>query len=90
MCLSLLDQSAVTSRVTASTCVWPQLKALLPTALQTMYKQSKKRFDEDPEFKERARKAVTQLQGGDAQFITAWERICEASRKVCNDFKQWL
>ena len=47
-----------------------------------MYKQSKKRFDEDPEFKERARKAVTQLQGGDAQFITAWERICEASRKV--------
>jgi len=55
-----------------------------------MYKQSKKRFDEDPEFKERARKAVTQLQGGDAQFITAWERICEASRKVCDDYKQCL
>ncbi len=55
-----------------------------------MYKQSKKRFDEDPEFKERARKAVTQLQGGDAQFITAWERICEASRKVYNDYKQLL
>ncbi len=52
-----------------------------------MYKQSKKRFDEDPEFKERARKAVTQLQGGDAQFITAWERICEASRKVCTHYK---
>ncbi len=54
----------------------------LNTDMQKMYKQSKKRFDEDPEFKERARKAVTQLQGGDAQFITAWERICEASRKV--------
>ena len=52
-------------------------------ALQGMYKASKKRFDEDPEFKERARKAVTLLQGGDADFIKAWERICEASRKVC-------
>lgn len=51
--------------------------------VQSMYKASKKRFDDDPEFKERARKAVTQLQGGNADFITAWERICEASRKVC-------
>ena len=48
-----------------------------------MYKASKKRFDDDAEFKERARKAVTQLQGGNSDFITAWERICEASRKVC-------
>ncbi len=68
--------------IVSITCIWPHLKGLLPTAVQKMYKQSKKRFDEDPEFKERARKAVTQLQGGDAQFITAWERICEASRKV--------
>ena len=57
-------------------------QALLIIAVQIMYKASKKKFDEDSEFKERARKAVTQLQGGDAQFITAWERICEASRKV--------
>lgn len=55
---------------------------LLVIAVQTMYKQSKKKFDEDSEFKERARKAVTKLQGGDEQFITAWKRICEASRKV--------
>lgn len=59
----------------------PTIADLALPELQNMYKQSKKRFDEDPEFKERARKAVTQLQGGDAQFITAWERICEASRK---------
>lgn len=51
-------------------------------AVQGMYKASKKRFDEDAEFKERARKAVTMLQRGDAEVITAWERICEASRKV--------
>ena len=54
----------------------------LVIAVQTMYKLSKKKFDEEPEFKERARKAVTKLQGGDEQFITAWKRICEASRKV--------
>ena len=49
---------------------------------QTMYKASKRRFDEDAEFKDRARKAVTQLQGGNPQFIEAWQRICAASRKV--------
>lgn len=47
-----------------------------------MYKASKKRFDDDADFKERARRAVTLLQGGDPDFIKAWERICEASRKV--------
>ena len=51
-------------------------------AVQTMYKASKRRFDEDAEFKDRARKAVTQLQGGDPQFVAAWQRICAASRKV--------
>lgn len=50
--------------------------------MQGMYKASKKRFDDDADFKERARRAVTLLQGGDPEFITAWERICEASRKV--------
>lgn len=53
--------------------------------LQKNYKAAKSRFDEDPEFKERSRKAVTKLQGGDADFIKAWERICEASRKVRHD-----
>lgn len=51
-------------------------------AVQTMYKASKRRFDEDAEFKGRARKAVTQLQGGNPEFVAAWQRICEASRKV--------
>ena len=50
--------------------------------MQGMYKASKKRFDDDADFKERARRAVTLLQGGDPEFTKAWERICEASRKV--------
>lgn len=60
-----------------------QLIHICMLLLQSMYKASKERFDDDPDFKERARKAVTMLQGGDADFIKAWERICEASRKVC-------
>ncbi|KAL3157657.1 hypothetical protein ABBQ32_012100 [Trebouxia sp. C0010 RCD-2024] len=59
----------------------PAIADLELPQLQGMYKASKKRFDEDAEFKERARKAVTMLQRGDAEVITAWERICEASRK---------
>jgi hypothetical protein len=42
---------------------------------------AKVRFDEDEEFKTRAREAVTRLQSGDTECITAWQRICEASRK---------
>lgn len=48
--------------------------------LQALYKASKKRFDDDPDFKTRAREAVTRLQGGDPQYVAAWQRICAASR----------
>ena len=68
-----------------SDVVWHAIPALLgdlAALVQKMYKASKKRFDEDAEFKDRARKAVTQLQGGDPQFVEAWQRICAASRKV--------
>lgn len=43
------------------------------------------RFDEDEEFKKRARVAVTALQGGKKEYLKAWERICEASRKQFNE-----
>ena len=46
------------------------------------YRASKKKFDEDPEFKNRARQAVVALQGGDAEALCAWEMICEISRKA--------
>ncbi|XP_031828662.1 arginine--tRNA ligase-like protein isoform X2 [Nomia melanderi] len=51
------------------------------TDLQTFYKESKKRFDEDQEFKTRAYKCVVQLQKFDPDMIKAWQLICDVSRK---------
>ncbi|KXS11511.1 arginyl-tRNA synthetase [Gonapodya prolifera JEL478] len=49
--------------------------------LQVMYRAAKKRFDDDEDFKTRARVAVTKLQGGDPDSIRRWQRICDASRR---------
>lgn len=49
--------------------------------LQAFYKESKKRFDEDEEFKKRAYKCVVKLQSKEADFIKAWNLICDVSRK---------
>ncbi|KAK9715463.1 hypothetical protein RND81_06G167200 [Saponaria officinalis] len=49
--------------------------------LQAFYKQSKKRFDDDAVFKERAQKAVVSLQGGEPKYLKAWAQICEISRR---------
>ncbi|KAJ3683089.1 hypothetical protein LUZ60_013316 [Juncus effusus] len=48
--------------------------------LQDFYKASKKRFDDDPAFKERAQQAVVRLQGGEENYRAAWKKICEISR----------
>ncbi|PWA93569.1 arginyl-tRNA synthetase, class Ic [Artemisia annua] len=45
--------------------------------IEVFYKASKKRFDDDPEFKKRAQEAV----GGDERYLKAWAQICEISRK---------
>ncbi|MCO5591152.1 hypothetical protein L7F22_045133 [Adiantum nelumboides] len=49
--------------------------------LQALYKDSKRKFDEDPLFKEKAQQAVVLLQGGDERYRKAWEQICNVSRK---------
>ncbi|XP_071521110.1 arginine--tRNA ligase, cytoplasmic isoform X1 [Panulirus ornatus] len=49
--------------------------------LQTFYKESKKRFDEDEAFKKRAYGAVVKLQSHDPVHIKGWEEICEISKK---------
>jgi len=49
--------------------------------LMALYRAAKARFDAEDDFKERAREAVTRLQGGDAASLAAWGRICAASRK---------
>ena len=48
---------------------------------QVLYKASKERFDAEPDFKCRAREAVTSLQSGDPAFAAAWARICDVSRR---------
>lgn len=49
--------------------------------LQAFYKESKKRFDEDEEFKKRAYDRVVKLQSGDERSTKAWQQICDVSRK---------
>ncbi|RZC36184.1 arginine--tRNA ligase, cytoplasmic [Asbolus verrucosus] len=49
--------------------------------LQSFYKESKKRFDEDEDFKKRAYSCVVKLQSFDPDYTKAWQLICEVSRK---------
>ena len=59
-----------------------KLLQLIPLGdLVSFYKQAKKRFDEDEEFKGRAHQAVVQLQSGDPESLVAWKMLCEQSRQ---------
>jgi arginyl-tRNA synthetase len=49
--------------------------------LQILYRAAKQRFDEEEDFKVRSREAVTQLQSGKPEYVEAWQRICDASRR---------
>jgi arginyl-tRNA synthetase len=49
--------------------------------LVLLYKAAKKRFDDDEEFKKRAREGVVKLQSGNPEELAAWEALCAASRK---------
>lgn len=42
--------------------------------------ESKKRFDEDEEFKKKAYQCVVRLQSKEPEFIKAWNLICDVSR----------
>uniref|UniRef100_A0A183TFC7 arginine--tRNA ligase n=1 Tax=Schistocephalus solidus TaxID=70667 RepID=A0A183TFC7_SCHSO len=53
--------------------------------LQTFYKASKKRFDEDEEFKKRAYEAVVKLQAHDPLYIRDWNKICDISKREFNE-----
>ena len=48
--------------------------------LVLLYKAAKKRFDDDEDFKTRAREAVVKLQAGSDEEIAAWKALCSASR----------
>ena len=49
--------------------------------LQVLYRAAKQRFDEEEEFKTRSREAVKELQDGKEEYVQAWTRICDASRR---------
>jgi arginyl-tRNA synthetase len=49
--------------------------------LVELYKQAKKRFDEDADFQEAARKEVVKLQAQDPESIRAWQLLCDQSRR---------
>ncbi|YAF96343.1 MAG: arginine--tRNA ligase [Nodularia sp. CChRGM 3473] len=45
------------------------------------YREAKKKFDDDDDFRERSRKAVVELQSGGLLAEHAWTVLCEASRQ---------
>ena len=60
------------------------------TDLQAFYKESKKRYDSDPEFKKRAQQNVTRLQKYEEEEYRAWEMICDLSRQGFNQIYKRL
>lgn len=52
--------------------------------LQEFYKASKKRFDDDEQFKKRAQLNVVDLQSGGEFARSAWQKICDVSRLSFN------
>ena len=67
--------------------IFPDYKNTSPPIgdLMAFYKESKKRFDEDEEFKKRAYACVVKLQAHDPDSIKAWKLICDVSR---NEFQK--
>ncbi len=51
--------------------------------LENFYRQAKQRFDESPEFADRARARVVELQAGDAECLKLWERFNSISLGHC-------
>lgn len=49
--------------------------------LQQFYKDAKRRFDEDEEFKKKSYETVVRLQSKDERAIEAWNHICDISRR---------
>lgn len=60
------------------------------TALVQFYKNAKKMFDEDAEFKKQSQLQVVALQAGDSDALNAWGVICEISRKAYQEIYDLL
>ncbi len=53
--------------------------------LEQFYKDAKKRFDEDPDFADRAREYVVKIQSGDAHCLVLWQKFIDISLGHCED-----
>lgn len=51
-----------------------------PAELTVIYKASKKRFDDEPDFNTRAKQRVVKLQGGDEETLAVWQKLVAASK----------
>ncbi|CAL1263404.1 unnamed protein product [Larinioides sclopetarius] len=58
--------------------------------LQEFYKESKKRFDNDEEFKKRAYSCVVKLQSYEPNIIKGWKQICDVTRQEIGKIYQRL
>lgn len=53
--------------------------------LENFYRQAKQRFDDDKDFQERSRRAVVQLQSGDADTLVQWQQFIDISMSHCQE-----
>ncbi|MDP5003066.1 MAG: arginine--tRNA ligase [OM182 bacterium] len=51
--------------------------------LEGFYRAAKQRFDADSEFADRARESVVKLQGGDPEYLEAWQAFISTSLAHC-------
>ncbi len=51
--------------------------------LEAFYRAAKQRFDESPEFAERARALVVKLQAGDPECLRLWKQFNDVSLQHC-------
>lgn len=58
--------------------------------LMHWYREAKKHFDEDPEFKKRSQLEVVNLQGGNEASLEVWEMICDISRRAFHEIYKLL
>ncbi|MEM8628830.1 MAG: arginine--tRNA ligase [Chlamydiota bacterium] len=58
--------------------------------LMEWYREAKRCFDEDEEFRKKGQKAVVALQGGDPAYRAVWEQICAISRTAFEEIYSLL
>ena len=58
--------------------------------LEGFYKEAKRRFDEDPDFAQRAREYVVKIQSGDPYCLNLWQKFIDISLGHCEEIYEKL